>query len=58
MARAAAPLGASLVYDLGPAGKGYDLVVGVLASLCLASTISLVLDDREGNLEQIAPAAM
>ncbi|MDQ2890330.1 MAG: hypothetical protein M3R65_07205 [Gemmatimonadota bacterium] len=46
------------MYDLGPAGKGYDLVVGVLASLCLASTISLVLDDREGNLEQIAPAAM
>ena len=41
MARAAAPVGASLLYAVG-GGRGYDLVLLVLLVLCVGSTAAVL----------------
>ncbi|MFL5496684.1 MAG: MFS transporter [Gemmatimonadales bacterium] len=47
LARSGAPVGASWLYDLGGGRtRGYDLVIGVLAILCLAAGLA-VLASRE-----------
>ena len=43
LARAAAPVGASLLYAMGGLGRGYDVVVTALLLLCISSGAAVLL---------------
>lgn len=53
LARAAAPVGASLLYAMGREGRGYDSMMGVLLALCVGSGAAVLLAGDGERLPEI-----